>query len=69
MQASDELVPKDENGDVMYADIDYVDTWKALEECVEGGQVKSIGLSNFNIEQITRVCDSAKIQPSNLQVF
>lgn len=66
--ASDELVPKDENGDVMYADIDYVDTWKALEECVEGGQVKSIGLSNFNIEQITRVCDSAKIQPSNLQV-
>ena len=40
-----------------------------MEECVDKGQVRSIGLSNFNISQLKRVCDIARIQPSNHQVL
>ncbi|XP_067946660.1 aldo-keto reductase family 1 member B1-like [Watersipora subatra] len=67
-QAGDELFPKDADGELIHTEDDYVDTWKAMEECVESGQVRSIGLSNFNIEQMMRVYDIAKIKPSNHQV-
>jgi aldehyde reductase len=43
--------------------VDYVDTWKAMEECVKLGPTKSIGVSNFNSEQIQRVLDVATIGP------
>lgn len=50
------------------SDVDYVDTWKAMEKCVQLGYVKSIGVSNFNSKQIQRVLDVAKIKPVNNQV-
>ncbi|GFG35827.1 hypothetical protein Cfor_07247 [Coptotermes formosanus] len=61
-------LPKDENGQLILSDVDYVDTWKAMEECVELGLTKSIGLSNFNSEQIQRVLDVAAIRPVVNQV-
>lgn len=39
-----------------------------MEEQVDSGRAKSIGLSNFNSEQIERIMKIARIQPSNLQV-
>lgn len=45
-----------------------MDTWKALEELVKKGLVKSIGLSNFNKRQIERVLGVATIKPVNNQV-
>ena len=63
----DEL-PLDENGQLAVSDVDYVDTWKAMEECVELGLTKSIGVSNFNSEQIQRVLDVATIRPVVNQV-
>jgi len=60
-ESKDEL-PLDENGQLIFSDVDYVDTWKAMEECVELGLTKSIGLSNFNSEQIQRVLDVATIR-------
>lgn len=68
LQHGDVLFPKDDKDEVIYADDDYVDTWKAMEECVDKGQVRSIGLSNFNIQQTERVLSIARIQPSNMQV-
>ena len=58
----------DENGQLIFSDVDYVDTWKAMEECVELGLTKSIGLSNFNSVQIQRVLDVATIRPVVNQV-
>lgn len=39
-----------------------------MEECKRQGLARSIGVSNFNSEQITRLLSSAKIKPVNNQV-
>lgn len=39
-----------------------------MEEQVEAGRAKTIGVSNFSISQIQRIQKIAKIQPANLQV-
>ncbi|XP_021917011.1 1,5-anhydro-D-fructose reductase-like isoform X2 [Zootermopsis nevadensis] len=64
----DTLFPTDETGKLIPSDVDYVDTWKAMEECVKLGLAKSIGLSNFNSQQIQRVLDVATIKPVVNQV-
>lgn len=46
-----------------YSDVDYLETWQGMEECVKLGLAKSIGLSNFNSEQIDRVLQHAKVKP------
>lgn len=38
-----------------------------MEEQVEAGRTKTIGISNFNSEQIEKIWNSAKIKPSCLQ--
>ncbi|XP_067208600.1 aldo-keto reductase family 1 member A1-A-like isoform X2 [Linepithema humile] len=42
--------------------------WKEMEKQVKSGRARSIGLSNFNEEQITAIWESAQVKPSNLQV-
>jgi len=66
--AADPLFPKDDQGRNAHSEVDYVDTYLALEECVRLGLTKSIGLSNFNKAQIERVLEKATIAPANLQV-
>ncbi|ENN70660.1 1,5-anhydro-D-fructose reductase [Dendroctonus ponderosae] len=47
---------------------DHLAIWKAMEEQVDKGLAKSIGLSNFNICQISRILKNARIPPSSLQI-
>lgn len=68
-QEGDDLLPRDENGTLLLSDIDYLETWKGMEECVQLGLTRSIGISNFNQEQITRLLSAAKILPVNNQVI
>lgn len=42
--------------------------WKAMEHQVKQGRTRSIGLSNFNEQQIQRIVKIAEIPPANLQV-
>jgi len=44
------------------------DTWRALEQLVDEGLVKSIGLSNFNVQLIMEVLSFARIKPAVLQI-
>ena len=44
------------------------DIWSALEECVDKGLIKRIGVSNFDNEQVQHVLDSCRIKPFNNQV-
>lgn len=39
-----------------------------MEKQVDAGLAKSIGLSNFNQDQITRILIGSRIKPANLQV-
>ncbi|RWR99051.1 aldose reductase-like protein, partial [Dinothrombium tinctorium] len=63
-----ELMPRDESGKIIFSDVDFVETWQGMEDCYNAGLVKSIGLSNFNSEQIERILSMAKIKPVNNQV-
>lgn len=51
-----------------HSDVDYIDTWKAMEKLVDLGLVKSIGVSNFNSQQIDRLLANCRIKPVHNQV-
>lgn len=61
-------MPKDADGNIDFSDVDYLDTWKAMEQLVGKGLVKSIGVSNFNSEQVERVLNEGSIKPVTNQV-
>lgn len=64
----EELLPKDSDGKLAFSDVDYLETWKAMEKLVDLGLTKSIGVSNFNSEQITRILENCRIKPVTNQV-
>ena len=45
-----------------------MDTWKAMIKLKEAGKVKSVGVSNFNIEQLERIIKETGVVPSVNQV-
>lgn len=54
-----------------YVSLDEVpisETWQALEECVEKGLCKNIGVSNFSSKKIENLMTTAKIKPIVNQV-
>lgn len=51
-----------------YADTDFRDTWRAMEQVVQQGLAKSIGLSNFSEKQISEILSIAKVVPQNVQM-
>jgi len=59
---------KNEDGSMKYTDVPLMDTWAALEACVDEGLIRSIGLSNFNEKQIQEIYDNGRIKPAMLQV-
>lgn len=65
---SEDLIPKDSAGNLKFSDVDYLCTWKAMENLVTLGLVKNIGVSNFNSEQMERLLNNSKIKPVVLQV-
>jgi len=63
-----ELMPMDKDGHVVEAGVDFLDTWRAMEELITEGKVRSIGVSNFNKEQVERLLKEAKVPPAVNQV-
>lgn len=51
-----------------FSNVDYIETWQIMERLVSTGKVKSIGVSNFNSEQIARLLSVARIVPVVNQV-
>jgi diketogulonate reductase-like aldo/keto reductase len=62
------FIPKDDRGNVILKNVDYLDTWKAMEMCVNKGLVRSIGVSNFNSQQMKRLITHCTIKPVTNQV-
>lgn len=63
-----EFWPMNSDGTHEHSDVDYIDTWKAMEKLVDIGLVRSIGISNFNSQQIGRLLANCRIKPVNNQV-
>ncbi|MEJ7633300.1 aldo/keto reductase [Aeromicrobium sp.] len=49
-------------------DIDFVETWKALEEVYRAGKAKAIGVSNFQPTHLRRLIQESEIVPAVNQI-
>ncbi|KAA8652159.1 hypothetical protein EYZ11_000469 [Aspergillus tanneri] len=58
-----ELFPK-ENGKIAVVDIDYVDTYKAMEKLLSTGKVRAIGVSNFSKGEMERLLQNSSVVPA-----
>jgi len=68
-QRGDNPFPKKESGEVIYDEsLHPTDCWLEMEKLVKKGLVKSIGVSNFNSEQIVDVLKRGIIKPVTNQV-
>lgn len=65
----DDQDPRDENDNVIYDEgITLMDTWRAMEDLVDRGLCKAIGLSDVSLDQLREVTEQARIKPSVVQL-
>jgi diketogulonate reductase-like aldo/keto reductase len=65
----DEQDPRDEHGQVIYdPGVTLAETWCAMEDLVDGGQCRSIGLSDITLEKLREIVAVARIRPAVVQV-
>lgn len=48
--------------------VDMASTWKAMEELVESGKAKAIGVSNWSVKKLEDLLKTAKITPAANQI-
>ncbi|KAI8441668.1 hypothetical protein MSG28_015212 [Choristoneura fumiferana] len=56
------------NEDYSNNDVDFMETWRGLEDVQRLGLAKSIGVSNFNQSQLQRLLNESSIKPAVLQI-
>lgn len=61
------LMPK-VDGKLQTADIDYVDTYKAMEKLLKTGKTKAIGISNFSRAELERLLKETSVVPAAHQL-
>jgi alcohol dehydrogenase (NADP+) len=68
-QPGDEQDPRDENGDVIYdKGVTLLDTWRAMEDLVDHGKCRAIGLSDITLNRLRPLYESARIKPAVVEV-
>ncbi|KAI9783864.1 MAG: hypothetical protein M1816_001165 [Peltula sp. TS41687] len=56
-ERGDNLFPKDQEGKIKKAEVDYLDTYKAMAKLLKTGKTKAIGISNFSQTEIERLLE------------
>eukprot|EP00735_Rhodelphis_limneticus_P009457 TRINITY_DN275_c0_g1::TRINITY_DN275_c0_g1_i1::g.1717::m.1717 TRINITY_DN275_c0_g1::TRINITY_DN275_c0_g1_i1::g.1717 ORF type:complete len:314 (-),score=20.31,sp/Q6AZW2/A1A1A_DANRE/46.78/5e-90,Aldo_ket_red/PF00248.16/2.3e-61,Avirulence/PF03377.8/0.12 TRINITY_DN275_c0_g1_i1:102-1043(-) len=65
----DVLIPKDEAGHILFDDeVTLAETWGAMENLVDVGLVRRIGVSNFSKRQLKEVISYSRYKPAVNQV-
>jgi alcohol dehydrogenase (NADP+) len=68
-QPGDDHDPRDQDGNVVYdRGVTLHDTWKAMENLVDKGKCRAIGLSDITLESLKTIYESARIKPAVVQV-
>jgi diketogulonate reductase-like aldo/keto reductase len=68
-QPGDDQDPRDKNGQVIYdSGVTLADTWRAMENLVDDGQCKAIGLSDITLEKLQAIVAVSRIKPAVIQV-
>ena len=68
-QPGDNQDPRDAKGNVIYdKGVTLLDTWRALENLVDGRKCRAIGLSDISLNDLIPLYESARIKPSVIQV-
>ncbi len=49
-------------------DVDYVETWKAMEEIYAGGRCRAVGVSNFQPHHLRRLFAETQVRPAVNQI-
>ena len=61
--------PRDQNGGVLYDQgVTLLDTWRAMENLVDPGKCRAIGLSDIGLEELKAIYEAARIKPAVVQV-
>uniref|UniRef100_A0A1I7UUI7 Aldo_ket_red domain-containing protein n=1 Tax=Caenorhabditis tropicalis TaxID=1561998 RepID=A0A1I7UUI7_9PELO len=60
--------PRGNDGKFRKSEIDFLETWTALEDIHRTGKIRAIGLANFSLEQVDRIYTKGLIKPCVLQV-
>ncbi|KAI7867199.1 NADP-dependent oxidoreductase domain-containing protein [Spinellus fusiger] len=64
----DKITVKDENNDIKCIDVPVIDTWRAMEQLVKDGLVRTIGVSNFTTPMLEDLLSQYEISPAINQV-
>ncbi|ETS75563.1 hypothetical protein PFICI_12507 [Pestalotiopsis fici W106-1] len=67
-EPSDKWFPLDKEGVFSLADIDYVETYAAMEKLLATGKTKAIGVCNFTVNKLQDLLSKTKVVPAVNQI-
>jgi aldehyde reductase len=68
-QPGDDQDPRDQDGNVLYdKQVTLLDTWRAMEQLVDDGKCRAIGLSDISLSDLVPIYEAARIKPAAVQV-
>jgi alcohol dehydrogenase (NADP+) len=68
-QPGDDQDPRDQDGNILYdRGVTLLDTWLAMENLVDRGRCRAIGLSDIGLSELLPLYESARIKPAVVQV-